>query len=326
MLTETQADAAARLRREGLGTRAIARRVGVTRWQVRKWVEQHERRDRAEFHARLRRLGLDLPPEIGPAILLFDLEMSPALGWTYAAWDTNIVAWERQQQVMSLAYKWLVLPNGDETEPRFVGQIQDPGFTPNTQDEFYTVDRLHALFDAADIIVAHNLARFDRKKSQSAFIRNDLGPTAPYQEIDTFKVASREFGEMRNSLDHLTYVWGLAAKGEKMGMAGWLGALAGDREQWDRLRTYNLGDVTALQELYLQLRPWMGIPGKPGHPNIGHYFDYPACGKCGSALYDDKGVHRTTVSEFVTIQCANCRGYSRARYRNPQEDGGVAFL
>lgn len=326
MFTETEADALARLRREGLGTRAIARRLGVTRWQVRKWVAEHERRDRSEFFSGLRKFDLPLPPEEGPAILMFDLELSPALGWTYRAWDANIIAWEKQQQIMSVAYKWLLLPNGNDATPGWIGAIQDPNFVPDGYNEHYVVERLHALFEAADIVIAHNLARFDRKHSQSAFLRCGLGPVSPYQEIDTLKVSRRELFELRYSLDHLTKVWGIASKGEAVGIDTWLAALRGDPEAWERIRVYNIDDVIALQDMYLTLRPWMGIPGKPGHPNLGHYFDRPVCSKCGSEDFTDRGEHRTTVSEFVSIRCNNCGGYSRARYRNPQDDGGVAFL
>ena len=39
--------------------------------------------------------------------LIYDLEVSPILGWVYEKYDTNLVEMEHDYFLLSFAYKWL---------------------------------------------------------------------------------------------------------------------------------------------------------------------------------------------------------------------------
>ena len=81
-------------------------------------------------------------------------------------------------------------------------------------------------------------------------------------------------------------------------------------KQLKRMSTYCDQDVRLLEDVYYKLRPFIHT-----HPNINRYEDTTdCCHRCGSSKIKKKGKYRTTVSEFDTYQCDECKGYSR-QYR-----------
>lgn len=257
----------------------------------------------------LKSLGLRAAPKDGPAILIYDIETAPALAWVWSAYETNIIDVERDWYLLSFGYKWL----GD-SRVDFVGLNDSPGFTPFVEEDRYVAERLAALFDRADVVVAHNGDKFDRRKLNARLLVNRIDPPSPYQTVDTKKVSSREFAHLKNTLNDLGRLLDIGRKMEHQGFSLWLACMAGEAAGWKTMEKYNRQDVLLLEELYLTLLPWMGLPGKPAHPNVGHWKrGETVCPKCGSDDLIKRGFHRSSVSEWQTLQCQNCRGYSRTR-------------
>lgn len=272
--------------------------------------------------ARIKDLGLLAAPTSGPAILVYDIETAPSLVYTWTNWKANVIATERDWYILSFAYRWY----GKNTT-RFVGLYESPTYDPDAHDDAYVVERLAALFDRADIVVAHNGDKFDQKKANARFMFHGMPPPSPYQEIDTLKESRRYFNLYSHSLDESGRYSNLGRKEQHTGIHMWLGCMAGDMKHWRTMRKYNVRDVKQLEEWYEKVRPWMGRPGKKAHPNMGFWKrNQAACSNCGSTDLVRKGTHRTGVSEFQTFQCQECNAYSRARKRRPQDDGGVRTL
>lgn len=306
-LTSSQRRAAATLRSElDYGDRRIAKAIGATAAEVR-W-------DREQF---AKTAPLADPEGDGPAVLIFDIETAPALVWVWSQWQTNVIATEQDWYMLSFAYRWL---GSDETH--FVSMRQDPNFVTDTADDSFVAERLAALFDRADVVVAHNGDRFDIRKANARFLFHDIPPPSPYQSVDTKKLASRQFANYSNSLDELARVHGLGRKLAHQGFALWRGCMAGDPEAWETMEAYNRHDVDLLEALYLKLLPW------GGGPNLGFWHKgETVCAGCASKDLQKRGVKRTAVSEFQVFQCQACGRYGRARKRISQkEDGGVTLV
>lgn len=269
------------------------------------------------------KLGLLPPPENGPKILIYDIETAPGLAWVWRAYDTNVIEMEQDWYMLSFAYKWY-----GNKEVGFVSITQDPAFFEDSDDDKFVVERLAELFDTADIIVAHNGDRFDRKKANSRFAQLGINPPSPYQTVDTLKIARREFGNFANNLKELGRIYGLGTKEPHTGFDLWRRCMRGDNKAWKTMEKYNRQDVILLERVYKKLLPWSGMPGKPAAPNMGHWAGAESvCPKCGGRYLVKRGVHRTSVSEFQTVQCKSCKGYSRLRKRVPQVGGkGVRAL
>jgi hypothetical protein len=257
---------------------------------------------------------LVLPPEDGPRILFYDIETAPALAWVWDAYDTNIIDVEKEWYLLCVAFRWL-----GEEETHFISIFQSPTFRPDKVDDMYVARRLAVLFDQADVVIAHNGDRFDKRKANARFLANGLDPPSPYESVDTKKLAKREFAHLKNNLDYLSHLHGMGNKLPTQGFHLWRGCMTGDPEAWRIMEEYNRRDVELLEEIYYKLAPWVA-PGSSLLPNVGHWGPkgQPICPICGSDEMNPRGMKRTKVSEFQAWQCQNCRGYARSRERKSQ--------
>jgi len=262
--------------------------------------------------ATLTQLALTRPPTDGPNILLYDIETAPSLVYTWDQYKTNVIATERDWYILAFAYKWL-----DGRKERVVSLRQADTYDPESHDDRHTVDRLWALFDTADIVVAHNGDRFDQVKSNARFLFHGYSPPSPYGQIDTLKEAKRYFRHYANSLNELARYHRLGTKIKHTGIALWLGCMAGDPAAWRQMERYNLHDVRLLEELYFRLLPWIGSPGHVNRLNWNHFQpsgDRHRCASCGSGDVIKRGSYRTAANRFQAWQCKVCGHYSRSPF------------
>lgn len=281
--------------------------------------------------------GLLEPPDDGPAILVYDIETTPLLGWAWRRFKPIIEDIELPSYLLCYGYQWFGQP-----DIGWVGLNQDPDYEPltavdlfngmggNTTRDRWAVERLACLFDRADITIAHNGDRFDTPKANTYFRRNGFPPPSPYQAIDTFKETKRVFADESFRLDYLSHQAGRGHKEpHEKGMGMWFRCMSGDQEAWATMERYNRRDVELLHDWYEDIRPWIGMPGKKAHPNLGHWAKGDrVCSKCGSdRLTPAATPHRAMVSEWEVWRCLECGGLSRARVRKTQRDGqGVKAL
>ena len=306
-------------------------------------LEQYARRKRAPTRERLKQLGLPTPPKTGPAILLFDVETTPMLGWAWHKFRPYIDDIERGTHLLCVSWQWY-----GEKHTHFMAQWDDPEWAAWSEDDTWLAVRMHALLDAAEIVVAFNGDRFDVRKVNKSIRFADLGPPSPYQTVDPFKVGRTYFAEDSHRLKHLSLRY---HDGEKVphpgGMDLWFGCMAGTVKDQRLMERYNRQDVRLLRAEYVDVRAWMA-PGRKAHPNMGHWNQKAkqegrvVCPKCGHErvrVNPREGMHRTHVSEFLTVWCdpepagccgvshpepGGCGGHSRVRNRERQHiDGGV---
>lgn len=235
-----------------------------------------------------------------PKILLFDLETTPNLSYTWGKWEQNVIAFKKEWELLSVAYKWL-----GEKE---VYCITRPDFKDKTDKSISR--ELKKLLDEAEIVIAHNGDEFDIKKSNAKFIEHGLGPTSAYQKIDTKKVAKKYFKFNSNSLDDLGNLLGVGRKEKTGGFDLWLDCMAGKKEAWKLMAKYNKQDVLLLEQVYLKLRPWM-----EQHPNLAILSNRPSsCPKCGSTRsLINKGIISNRINTYKRFLCRDCNSYCQAR-------------
>lgn len=241
-----------------------------------------------------------------PKILFFDTETCPMNGWFFNLFKPHIdgaVQVEKNTQLICFTAKWM---GKDE--------IINSCVTPDEilkGDDSRVSRNLWNLLDEADVAIAHNLVRFDRKIANYRFLVNGLKPTSPYKLIDTLQKVKEEFKFSSNRLDFINKVLGLERKRETGGMQLWIDCAHGDQEALDKMQYYCDGDILALEDVYYALAPWFR-----SNINFGVFTDgeKEMCSHCGSEnvrLTDKKYV--TGVSRFPTYKCDDCGGYSRAR-------------
>ena len=253
----------------------------------------------------------------GVKILIFDIEIAPLEAYVWRRWKQNIYSDQVISDwfILSWSAKWL----GD---PTILGDVLTSEEAIN-EDDKRVVMSLWDLFDEADIVVAHNGDRFDVPKMNSRFIVHGLNPPSPYKQIDTLRVAQKEFGFSSNKLDELAGHFGVVHKDETT-FDLWKQCKRGDANALKYMFNYNKKDVYILEKVYLRMRPWI-----KNHPNIGLYLEneVETCGKCGSTNLVKTGTYTyTSVSKFPNLQCMDCGGFVRRRTSEYPKDKRTTLL
>jgi hypothetical protein len=177
------------------------------------------------------------------------------------------------------------------------------------------IRKAHELLTECDVLMTYNGKSFDNKHLQREFVLAGLTPPAPYQHIDLYLVARKQFRFVSNKLDHIARELGLEGKVHHSGFDLWKRCMANDPDAWEEMKTYNLRDSDVLIELYYKLLPWI-----PNHPNKALIDGVGKCIRCGSSNLVERETAYTGVSSFPRFQCLKCGGWLRGSHRNAGSD------
>ena len=177
-------------------------------------------------------------------ILFFDIETAPCKAYIWSLWQevTSADFIEQDWYILCWSAKWL----GEKKIlhdflPNHALYKKDP-----TNDK-EILETLWKLLDEADIVVAHNGEKFDKRKVNTRFIINGMKPPSPYRMIDTRIAAKRYFAFTSNRLNDLGKFLHLGKKVDTGGFSLWKQCLAGDLNAWKRMVKYCDGDITLLE-------------------------------------------------------------------------------
>lgn len=239
-----------------------------------------------------------------PKILLYDIENTPLVSYTWGIWEQDVVEVKEEWYILSFAYKWL----GEKTThvcslPDYLLYKKDP---KNDKELMRT---LWTLFNEADIVIGHNSNAHDDKKSNARFIQHGFMPPKPYKTIDTLKVARRYFKFDSNKLDRLGQYFKLGRKVSHEGFSLWLGCMSGNKKSWKKMCEYNKQDVILLEKIYLKMLPYI-----EKHPNLSILSgEVIGCPNCGSIKTHKRGFVITKgvkqVQRKQRFQCQLCSAW-----------------
>ena len=238
-------------------------------------------------------------------VVLFDIETAPSLGYYWdGKFEVNVI-----EQVSSwhlLSFAWKVLGE----KKIHVHSLPDyPGYEDDKQNDEKLSRHLWAIIDSADVVIAHNGDRFDLRKANARFTYWGITPPSPYRSIDTLKVARRHFSFNSNSLDDLAKHFGFGKKLAHTGWNLWKRCMEGDLKAWNLMRRYNKHDIKLLEEVYLQLRPWIKT-----HPNLAAYSGTEICPACRSTSLRQDGFVTTRTGKAPNYRCLDCGFWSQGPY------------
>ena len=239
-----------------------------------------------------------------PRILIYDVEITPILGWTYGMFEHNVVHVERESYIMCFSYQWY----GDNK----IHHFQQPDFERYSTDPFNDREVALALrdkLDEANIVVGHNSNGFDNKVAYSRFIKHGFSPPSPFKTVDTYKAAKKHARFASNSLANLSLSLELGSKPGATHGKLWHDCVDGDMKAWRKMRKYNNQDVELTRRLYDELRPYI-----TSHPNMALLNGEPGgCPRCGGLNLQSRGYAYTTTGTFNRFWCTDCGAWSRGR-------------
>lgn len=262
-----------------------------------------------------------------PRVLLFDIECTPMIGYTWGKWQQNVIQFVEDWHILSFAYAWYEEGKPPTEEDVRVVALPDfpDAYDADPKNDFYVVRYLHALQTLADVVVAHNGDQFDIPKVNARYAVHGLNRPTPHYTVDTKKVAARQFKFASNSLNDLGQFLNLGEKAETGGFDLWLGCMAGDPAAWETMIEYNRQDVVLLGSLYHELKygGWIA-----NHPPLNTLVEAPGevCPTCLSSEMHRRGMRATRAGVFQQWHCLTCGSYSRSRkssFRRPESLAAV---
>jgi hypothetical protein len=238
-------------------------------------------------------------------VLIFDVETAPLLSYHWRVWKENVAPDQLQNRAWMIC--WAARWAGQKT-------VRSDAVTPEealAEDDSRIVGSLAELVRRADVILAHNVDRFDLPVLNTRLLDLRLEPLPPVRTIDTLKVAKRSFRFTYNRLSYLAEFLGIEAK-HQMRFPDWLAAVKGDRTAITKMRSYCKQDINVLEQVWTHLQPY--AKGTPRLVEATHEM-HRACPHCGAGFSSLKpsGTHRTNASNFQRYRCDVCQKFSRTR-------------
>lgn len=240
-------------------------------------------------------------------VLVVDVETSPLVAYVWDLRDQNLSINNLRDDwyVMAWAAKWL----GDKESQVIYRDLRNAKVA---DDDSSILRELWKLLDEADIVITQNGVNFDAPKLNARFIMHGMKPPSPYRHLDTYQIVKRVARFTSNKLEYLTNK--LCTKYKKLshskfpGLSLWINCLKGNKAAWDEMRTYNIHDVLATEELYTKLRAWApdSMPDVYAHakPDL----ECRVCGKTGKMRA--AGTRITKKLKYRRYQCQECGSWS----------------
>lgn len=198
---------------------------------------------------------------------------------------------QQESFVISAAWKWLDEKAVHEThlDPR------------RPTDDKPVIKELHAVLSGADVLIGHNMDRFDLRKFNARAIKHGLPPLTKKPTVDTLKVARSVFAFNSNRLDYLgKFLCGTGKIPTTYGL--WLKVMEGDSKALATMVRYNKADVVLLEQIYKKLLPYI-----KNHPNLALFSKTGmCCPNCGSTNARRDGYRFNRLTKRQVWQCVSC--------------------
>lgn len=231
-----------------------------------------------------------------PKILAFDIETAPLLVHVFQLFGNDAIGLNQIKDdsfILSFAAKFL-----DEDKIYYF----DNRTGKDKSNDKKIIMQAYELFKKADILLGHNIDRFDIKKMNARFILYGLDPLPRIQTIDTLKIAKRYFSFTSNKLEYLAKFLGCTPKSSHQKFTGinlWVECLKNNKEAYDELRLYNEQDVLTQIEVYQKLARY------DESINFQAFTQQVTC-ICGSTAFYKDGMKYNKQGKFQRYRCEQC--------------------
>jgi hypothetical protein len=288
---------------------SIAAYLGTSERTVRRHIggikeRRSEREDSFEEICRKNTAISSIPLEDNAKILVVDIESSLCEGYF---WHTGKQYVGPDQIIKgSSILCWSALWFGYN---KIYSSVVAPQESIDRTDRS-VLKRLWDLLDKADVVVGHNVKRFDIPKINARFLLNGYPKPSPYQIWDTLAESRKHFGVGMEShkLDYLSFKLSDERKIET-GYQLWKDCAMGSQDALTKMRVYCNYDVELTAQLLLDLQPWM--TGK----NIATFLDTEemVCPICGHTELTEVKPHHTIMGVYKAYRCKKCKALGRAK-------------
>jgi len=286
------------LRRDGVGWGQLAKQFNVNKEKIRAVF----RRAVGAKQSGYKGLNPIRFTENSPVVAVLDIETLPMIVYSWGMWDQNISIDQviEDSCMLSWAGKYL---NSHETHSDVMTPVE-----AETRNSERITKSIWEFLHKADVVIGHNYAGFDVKYINTEFLKHNL-PPLKYIVIDTFLIAKQNFRFASNKMKYINDQLGIRNKIDNDGFPLWKGCSDGDKESLKTMLEYNEGDITATEDLFYRVRPYV----KNFNVALYNEMETEQCPVCGSENVKHEGWYYTPAGQWESVRCDNCKCLSRKK-------------
>ena len=281
------------LKQQGLGSRKIAKELGIGKSTVNAWYSEYLASGKTEVKK--------------PKILFYDLEIGASTVLAFQRFKINIgtdAVVKHGGHILCFSYMWM-----DDEEPTSLWLTSEE---LEQEDDSRLTAELYDLYSQADAICCHNSTSYDHKVAQTRCAIHGMPKLPTVKVLDTLLLAKKNLKLPSNSLDSVADYFNLGRKIQTSGMSLWKAVQHGDTEAMQNMVDYCKQDTKLLKNVYLRLRNI----GRAGQVlNHALYSDTTdICPTCGSKSVKSTGRSvKTQVNSYNEFCCTECGFTGRER-------------
>lgn len=241
-----------------------------------------------------------------PKILILDIETSfmELKHRTFSLYGNEAISHKAIQQdwwIHCVGYKWL----GTRGSKVLSTHQNKKLFKSDHTYDGLVIIKFYDILKEADLVIGHNLDKFDLKKLNTRFIYHGLDPIIMPPSVDTLKMARKYFKFSSNRLDYLAeFLIGDCKMKTESGL--WERAFQGDYKATKKMAEYCKQDINITEQVYLKLRPYMH-----NHPHMAKIMGYNTrknamCPACGSKDNKRDGKQKLKPGIYQYHKCLSC--------------------
>ena len=188
-----------------------------------------------------------------PKILIFDEEISKTLAYTFDFWEARInpedivIPWF----MFCISYRWY-----GQKKLNNISIIDFPRYKRDKYNDIELLKAFSKVINEADVLVGHNITRFDIKKLNARLILKGLPPTKHTETLDTLQMCRKYFGFTHNSLGAVAEALGYKGKtNNEKGL--WRKCFEGDLNAHKKMIKYCNNDIDINTFVFEKLMPFI---------------------------------------------------------------------
>lgn len=251
----------------------------------------------SEILSKLNKLGFSNEgKKKAPKIFIFDVETAPMRAYVWKRFKENISLPQTISESFMICWSGKFL--GDD---EVFGSCLTPTEMKDGNDK-RIVERLRNYLDMSDLVIAYNGKSFDIPYTNTRCLVNHIAPYKPIQVIDPYIDAKKTFRFSSNSMDEIATMLGVDNKLSTDFML-WRKCMEGDKESLDYMFKYNQKDVLVLEDIFIEMRPWLKMPSI-----CGYFDDKNCCVSCGSDDIEklEGKFFYTPFGKYQLYRCKDC--------------------
>ena len=238
-----------------------------------------------------------------PNILYFDIETSLRPCYLFAPGTQYVApgAFTEERQIISIAWAW-----NDEKEVHTQDWGKGKTYTKRLPAERKMLKTFSECMEYADIVVGHNINKFDLPIIRARLMAHGLPDLPPVITEDTYAL-SRKLGFQSKKLDVLGEILGVGRK-TPTALSWWTKlSISNDQAVLKDMVKYNKVDVQLTRDVYKKMLPYL----KPQlHRGIMlHGTSDHTCPECGSDNVRESASNQYYISgasKKVRLNCNDC--------------------